>query len=187
MKRIKLIRVQKVSDRQQYKRSMIGGTVGVLSMGTVDMTAKNEDNMVLYAIELFAKCSHCDNTVYYTVENSQRGKYFRCGVYGKQLKPLREIQKRKSLTLSKVHKLYKAFNVGPGVTVSILNREWSFGFWNALKSEAHHKQFHHDHNTLSATSPSSPTVVSGSSSGSEENETEELEMKEADVEEKLTE
>ena len=178
VKKMKLIRVQKVSDRQQYTRSMLGGTVGVLSMGTVDMTSQNEDHLVLYGIEMFCKCSRCDISVYYTVENSQRGKYFRCGVYGKQLKALREIQKRKSLTLHRVHKLYKAFNLGPGTTVSALNREWSFGFWSALKSEAQHKQFHHDQihraPSLPAAAASGPEL--SSTSGSADSKAENAEM-----------
>lgn len=128
VKRIKLIRVQKNSDSEEHKSLMINNTINLISLGIIDAKSmKNENDSILHGIELYCKCTKCNTKIYYTLENSQRGKYFRCGLYGKQLKPLREIQKRKSLDLETIHSIYKSFDIKVND-----NKRWTCLFWNRL-------------------------------------------------------
>ena len=139
VKKIKLIRVQKKSDSEENKSLMINNTVNIISLGMVDKSAKNEHEHILHAIELFCKCRNCGNKIYYTLENSERGKYFRCGLYGKKLKPLREILRSRSLNLESVHSIYKTFDVK-----TTDNKKWTCLFWNYLFQKIEHEKLEYD-------------------------------------------
>lgn len=93
----------------------------------MDNSTKDESEYILYAIELYCKCRNCGNKIYYTLENSERGKYFRCGLYGKQLKPLRQVLRSKSMDLESVHSIYKSFDINTND-----NRKWTLLFWDRL-------------------------------------------------------
>jgi len=123
VKKIRLIRVQKSCDKDFNYDATKMAMLNII-------TNKNENDMILHAIELQCKCQECETKIYYTLENSERGRYFRCGLYGKQLRPIREIQKRKSLNLKMVHDLYKMFTFK-----TTNNKKWTCFFWDSLFSQ----------------------------------------------------